>query len=298
MSRQVIGICSLCKEESNLLKSHIIPKFVTNWIKETSITKGLRVATNKNKRLEDGIKKRLLCKNCEKILSKFESHFSTNVFHPFLKGEKSFSHNEDINKFISSISWRVLAMEMEEFITDYPEHKEKIIGAEENLRKFILGEDELYLKNYIFHFDDRKLTYSDVDEKFHWYIQRSTDGAIASSKEVVYIYSKFPKMFFITAIEPREFLGGGEVLFKDGKGNFAIDGASNLILDEGVFNQNKVVFHTSFEKFLLHRVEEANLNKMSEEQQNKLKKRIKTNANRIIGSESLKTHLISKGNLK
>ena len=52
----VQGKCRLCEQESDLQESHIIPKFVCAYLKDTSPTGKIREANNVNKRKQDGIK--------------------------------------------------------------------------------------------------------------------------------------------------------------------------------------------------------------------------------------------------
>ena len=54
------GICALCKDETNLKESHLIPKFVGKWLKRTSATGYLRDIKNINKRQQDIFKEYLL----------------------------------------------------------------------------------------------------------------------------------------------------------------------------------------------------------------------------------------------
>ncbi len=278
-------VCALCGMKRPLMKSHIIPKFVTDWIKKTSITQGLRIATNKNKRVEDGVKKRLLCEECEKKFSKYETYFSKTIFHPYLKGADSFDYDWWLNKFISSLSWRILFGKMKEYIKEHPEYKELILESEKKLKGYLLGKNELPLRNYLFFFEEDKLNYHKIDRRFHWYMQRATDGTIVSSKEVLFLYVKFPKMFFVTQIKPLEFFGGDAKIFEDGEGNFLVEGESNLISEKGTIKKRPLVFYPSFEDFLLSRVEEANLDELSAIQKQKIYNLIEKNKDKILGSE-------------
>lgn len=75
-------ICALCNQESELRESHIIPKFVFDYIKETSATGYLRNVTSINRRLQDGPKRKLLCHDCEQKFSIAEKYFAETVFSP------------------------------------------------------------------------------------------------------------------------------------------------------------------------------------------------------------------------
>jgi len=105
----VIGKCSLCDTEAELKKSHIIPKFVFNWFKETG--GAMRSKSQPNLRIQDGEKEYLLCSDCEELFSGWEKLFSEKFFLP-LHGNPSittpFKYGSWALKFAVSVSWRVL----------------------------------------------------------------------------------------------------------------------------------------------------------------------------------------------
>lgn len=74
-----IGMCLLCHNAGNLCNSHIYPKFVVNWLKQTSQTGYFRSPTNINMRMQDGPKQYWFCDSCEQILSRDERKFSEQI---------------------------------------------------------------------------------------------------------------------------------------------------------------------------------------------------------------------------
>lgn len=72
--------CHLCKEDKELMESHIIPKFIFRWIKKTSITGKLRSTDNPNLRKQDGKTKKIFCADCEQKLSVIEKYFKEEFF--------------------------------------------------------------------------------------------------------------------------------------------------------------------------------------------------------------------------
>lgn len=87
--------------------SHIIPSFVGKWLKGSSPTGFLRKPSNPNKRVQDLEKTRLLCAECEQRLSRVESSFAANMFHPYLTGKAwRFDYGPWLLKFAVSLSWR------------------------------------------------------------------------------------------------------------------------------------------------------------------------------------------------
>lgn len=102
-------ICSLCREEKELRESHIIPKFVFDWHKESSGTGFLRSSEMPNRRVQDGAKEHMLCADCEFLFNQWETPFATKIFHPLNRREAMrFEYESWLLKFAASVSWRVL----------------------------------------------------------------------------------------------------------------------------------------------------------------------------------------------
>lgn len=135
------GICALCGKDGKLELSHIIPKFVSRRLKKKSPTGFLRNAFNPDERLQDGSKQYLLCGDCEDRFNVWETEFSKKVFHPY-KNKKlvDFEYGDWLAKFIVSVNWRTLYLDLEGF------KKERNIGEEEIS---ILEKGEKILRDYI-----------------------------------------------------------------------------------------------------------------------------------------------------
>lgn len=107
-----IGTCALCdQEEVSLKESHSIPKFVYQWIKETSPTPYLRSSDNVNKREQDGPKEYILCEKCEGHLSLMETEFAEKAFKKIANYRKQAPEifvSESMRVCVLSIFWRTL----------------------------------------------------------------------------------------------------------------------------------------------------------------------------------------------
>src|SRR5687767_12163676 len=118
------GICRLCQKHANLQESHIIPKFAYQWLIKSSGGGYLRNTAEPNKRVQDGIKRNLLCHDCEQIFSQSESDFSKKLFYPYVSNSgKIFKYEKWLLNFCVSLSWRILNFYLEE-----DDHIEKKIG--------------------------------------------------------------------------------------------------------------------------------------------------------------------------
>ena len=108
--------CALCHNNSALELSHIIPKFVVRYLKNTSVGK-LRSADNPNATIQDGEKHYLLCGECEDRFSECEKKFADNIFHPYFKQhQRSFTYDKWLHYFITSVSWRHLYLDLLRFL--------------------------------------------------------------------------------------------------------------------------------------------------------------------------------------
>ena len=120
--------CRLCQQDKNLRESHIIPAFVYRWIKETSATGFLRFVKNVNLRVQDGVKVKLLCDDCEGILNVFETKFSHEIFYPYVNKELN---EEGVAKGnIKSIKYKTMPniiglRELRENVSQYAEQVAK-----------------------------------------------------------------------------------------------------------------------------------------------------------------------------
>ena len=141
---QHIDQCALCERRARLLDSHILPAFVFRWVRDTGATPYFRASNAPNRRVQDGLKMRLLCRDCEGLISTYEDAFARNVFYPFLRDSSiSVPYEEWLKKFCVSVSWRILVAAMKRATTaphpNLREHEEQIHLALDVWREFLLG---------------------------------------------------------------------------------------------------------------------------------------------------------------
>ena len=103
--------CALCANSSDLRASHIIPGFVVDWLRNTSAIGHFRLSENPNLRIQDGLKPRMLCSNCEQMFAPWEKTFAEKCFVPINRGSvPSIRYGPWMLKFSTSVSWRVLRL--------------------------------------------------------------------------------------------------------------------------------------------------------------------------------------------
>ena len=230
------NVCALCLQESDLRESHIIPKFVGKWIKETG-TGYLVSAEDGSKRVQDITKLYLLCNDCEEKFSKLEKYFADKIFFPFHKDKiRTFDYNENLQSFIISLSWRALKIIAEDFKSENSHLSSFIDKAELDWRKFLNGDKESispYENHFIFldYVDDKK---SDkTPPRFNWYTLHATDFTIVTDDKRIFVYIKLPWMIFVTSIQPTTLEGWNRTVIKE---NGKIT-SGNQIISDGGFGQ-------------------------------------------------------------
>jgi len=119
------ALCALCSEERELQLSHIVPKFVVDHLKRSG-PGGMRSYRTPNLRIQDGEKTRLLCRECEQLLSGWEKKFAENLFVPLHNPEPvttPIKYQEWALKFAASVSWRVLHYYVTSGLSNFPEQE-------------------------------------------------------------------------------------------------------------------------------------------------------------------------------
>ncbi len=202
------GICELCKKTADLELSHIVPKFVWRWLKETT-PGGIRTNRNPNLRVQDGFKIYLLCADCEQRLSDWEKPFYENVFLPLHNPEpvtKPIHYGAWALKFVVSVSWRVLMFFGHEKSESHfsPQQKQMADKARETWRRFLLGEvndpgdynQHLLPLDVIQDYQGPK-----ISPFLNRYFLRSIHVDMISTRSSAYIYTKMCRLVLFGRIQ-------------------------------------------------------------------------------------------------
>ena len=269
-----LGICRLCLQSGELRESHMIPKFVTDWMKETG-TGYFRRATEPNLRMQDGPKQKLLCADCEGRFSKDEALFAERVFRPFIaEPNRPISYEAFLMRFLVSICWRVLVSPTLVRSRTNRDFEEQISEAEEEWRHFLLGKGEL--KKY----DRVHLFLSGVTEMpvvpvsgLNQYLARALDGCVAKSNTDCGVYAKFTRFMVwaeITQFDPSNWVN------------------TRITNGSGVLTVPQAIRDGRFGDFLLDRAKqvfERVRRNTSERQRAIITERLTKEADRIIGTD-------------
>lgn len=202
--------CALCNEERELVKSHVVPRFVAKWLKDTSATGFLRNPTNPKKRLQDFGKETLLCKACEQKLSALETYFANEFFYPFLKERKNtFQYDSRLMRFAISLNWRLLIANREDYASDSLSLKPYVDRAKEDWRRILFLDPFEEIGKYEHHlfFLDFINNEVNVPDGFYWYLLRGADSTLVWNKKKIFSYTKLPWIIIVSSIFPERMDG-------------------------------------------------------------------------------------------
>lgn len=186
--------CALYDIESDLRESHLIPKFVFEYLKKTG-GKYFRTYENPNQRMQDGPKVFLLSEKAEQDFSKRERWFANNVFYPYLGQQKTnLEYDENLAYFVVSVLWRILK--------DQLTHPEIANDKDLNFLNDVESEWRNFLSNFVypvnyndinFFLTDRIESHNTDGFNVNLYFTRIVDATIVSNEKRTHVavYVKF-----------------------------------------------------------------------------------------------------------
>ncbi len=216
-----MNICSLCLKNKPLEQSHIIPSFVGNWLKKTSVTGYLRQAVKPNLRRQDILKQTLLCGDCELLLSKDEQKFAENIFTPYVETElnewgvaqgklKTLKYNSWLLRFVIGLQWKSLITH-EEIAEDIPTIRNFDQVVSEALKiwsDFLLNNrDDTGEQRHHIVFLQNLMTGNgylpqNINDRVNFYLLRSVDSTLALSPKTLFLFSKLGPIVIISGLKP------------------------------------------------------------------------------------------------
>lgn len=275
--------CSLCNQNEDLKKSHIIPNFIGKWFKENSSTGFMVKAENASNRVQGLPTSNLLCDECEGKFSTFEKYFSEKIFYPFHEQKiRSFEYDSNLELFLISVSWRVLKMQSEDYKLKEPQFSSHLDKAELDWREFLLGKRQSIspYENHLCFLDYVENAVS-MARELNWYNLHSIDCSIVGNSERVWVYVKFPWMFFVSSINPTKLDGWEGTEIKE-KGTIT----TGITIKDGIFGE----FLVDRAKLALHSSEPIPEQLMEK----RLKRALEKNPDRYFGSEAFRTQIADR----
>jgi hypothetical protein len=272
--------CALCGAQfAPIEQSHIVPRFVYQWLKDTSATGFMRYGRQMNKRHQDGIKDYFLCARCEDRLGFYESAFAKEIFHPFTQNNfVCVDYDENTLKFAVSATWRVLAyMKEKQGLRHFRgRHESAVTETLSTWRSYLLGlgsdigAHEVHLLPFCGVID---FSGSDGPSNLNRYLRRAVEIDVTVSDEAAFTYCKLGPLILIGLIQYPD-LGHWENtrLEKNGHLGPRVSGSPGLLRDY-IFKRSE-------------RMQELE-SSLSERQLRKIEQSYRKNAQRLEGSDTM-----------
>ena len=282
-----MNLCALCQKSPDLQSSHILPKFVWRYMIKSSMTGYMRMGRTPNKRVQDGLREKLLCLDCERIFSSSESTFAESVFYPLHQSNTKpalFPYGPWLLKFAVSVSWRNLFIHLNpkfsKFSTTTTGPQLSVAReALETWRKFLAGETKnigAFQQHMFFSgiLDSVKWDpQTSVPPNINRYLARAIDMTIAAGERDILVYSKMGRVInvgFISIGHPEAWEG------------------TRVGIGTGFIGRKSIVLPSSFGEFIFARARGVReiVQKISERQSKIGDRTISENADRAANSPS------------
>lgn len=202
-----MSICKYCKKNEAIKKSHVLPRFIFDWLKKTSATQAMRCSLNQNQRAQDGIKIDLLCSECELKFSKYENSFKKNVFSKianYRQQNEIVYLNELDKKCVYSIAWRVLSWafnykKMDQFHPDEMDLIPKYLNVLKNATETGQSKE---IKTYIIPLTEKIIRKSNLPKVDFMYYDRTIgmEPRIYDNLQRLFLYIKLPFILIVNEL--------------------------------------------------------------------------------------------------
>jgi hypothetical protein len=250
MKSRPFGKCQLCFQERELDLSHITPAFVTKYLKESSVTGHIRSSVDPNVRKQGGDPQPTFCRQCEDLMSAYETYFSKVVFYPLHNDDrKSFEYDSRLSGFATIQAYRTLIHYRSGNSVDNnrlsPSIRRRLDAAQEQMRNQILTRsfrDSDYTNHLIFCslIESIGADVPPVPSRLNFYQYRSIDLTIVFTGSQIYIYSKSCRALLVTFVVPKN----------------PKDMIGTRLFDSGVIGSPQKMGYPGFGQLLFQRAEE------------------------------------------
>lgn len=270
--------CRLCQLQAELQHSHILPAFAFRWLRESAGNGHIRLGSEPNQRVQDGLKCYWLCTSCEGLLSRSETAFATNLFHPYMEASgKQFPYSSWLIHFCTSLSWRVLRFYLDENHLKGWDKEElaHIVKAERIWRELLLGlrpHPETF-RQHLLPLDCIESTTGKFAPNINRYLMRAIDMDICRGGKAIFTYAKLGRFIvigFVHEPNPNHWRG------------------AKVNANKGIVEPKKYVLPKPFAEYLNQKAQRMAelLNSVSDKQQTKIDSAFRQNVDRYIESDA------------
>lgn len=288
------GTCRLCGIQAPLVNSHLIPAFVTRWLRDTSATGFMRRFVEPNLRVQDLERGPLLCAKCDnERLAPREDAFGRCVFFPYHSGASTFEYQGWLPYFAVSLAWRCLQTLEPNTDQDWPQHVEALARAERSWRAFLLSETAT-LAPYEHHlfFTSLGAEGTRVPEELGWYQMRACDMTTVFGQRLAATYVSLPGMFFWAYVSPTPPGVPGRLLAHALRLRRRGVWKGTRIVERGTIRAwRQSINDAGFAGFYFDRVRMVGAIDLSPRQKERLEESIRSDPERVLRSRSLQTSL-------
>ena len=209
--------CFLCCEIATLQRGHVIPRFVSKYLKRTSAkTKHVRLRQGHDGHLvQDGPTHRMFCRACEQLLSRDEQAFSRHAFGDSyaLTGE-AVAYEEWLLRFACGLMLRVCVANLyfsgghNDIVAPLSaRYRHLLEGACEDFRHYLLSGSDWPAKLQPLRVSvglteiprDRV-----IRSLWDFYMTRGFDSDIVIGDDVLAVYAHLPFHVFWTGVAPKK----------------------------------------------------------------------------------------------
>lgn len=191
------GRCRLCDADGPLCRSHIIPKFVGEWLKSTNGTGRLRDSATPNRLIEDITWRYMLCPDCEKRFAQVEAEICTRIFTPLHEEEtEAFRYGASFLQFTVSILWRCLTCLRVEGRLGRLGELPEIVSTERTWREYLLGQRQTVAPHdvHAFHMSAPPLHLPDLPPNLGRYMLRAVGMSALQRDDFGYLFVKVARI--------------------------------------------------------------------------------------------------------
>jgi hypothetical protein len=235
--------CALCGAVERLQQSHIIPRFVFQYLLDSSPGL-LRASARPNRRIQDGPTMPLLCRACESSFGEHESAFARKLFLPLhVKNVQGLTYGPWALKFGASLVWRVARYMERQGRLDHltPPQQALLREATGRWAGFLRGERVHPGSNEVHMYPLDALKSTTVEKTspaINRYFLRGIDLDVIASPNTAVVYAKAMRLAFFGIVQARYGTpewGGGKLRVKEGAvstGTYRMPGEVGLYMND------------------------------------------------------------------
>jgi hypothetical protein len=188
---QHFGTCRLCLRNGQLMRSHVIPRFVIAWLRQMGALR-LYSVLSPRRPIQDSPKRHLLCVECEQRFAVWERWFAEQVLRrPDADWYRGLDYGPDLYLFGLSVLWRIAETGAHLWSETWPTYATDIQVGREHWRSLLLGNAAQSWPVHIFVTRQSPMALMRPVPGFDDYMVRFSDGTLAGGKRRVYAFAKF-----------------------------------------------------------------------------------------------------------